>query len=409
MEARLSDARDAAPACPQLARWRRTRRRSSRSIRARRSGAVHDRPEAPAGQAGDDRRRSARRRCTTRSRETAERLRIDRGCAAPWSSSPTAIDTASRLNAGSRFGDRQRDRRAGLHLRRRSGDRQPDAENNVDQRDGHRRCRARWPTWRAGPAATRSSPAFRRQRSAAARQIVDELRHQYLIAFESSGRPGWHPLEVRARGKDLIVRARSGYIRGAISPDFVGGSSCSGSSSSLSPIVVLAAADPRRARRRSFVRHERRRSERQGRLARPLGRRDPGADAAERRPHRRSRSARRRRRTGGGEGEHRAPPRRRHCGQRRQRGRQRGTAPRPIAVEEAIAAARVRSRAERGPGQLQVRQDRAAGRGQGQARPADHRAQGRSEGRLLRDRRAHRQRRRARSSTRSSGSSAPKP
>lgn len=49
------------------------------------------------------------------------------------------------------------------------------------------------------------------ERSLAARQIVDELRHQYLIAFESTGRPGWHPLVVRARDKDLTVRARSGY------------------------------------------------------------------------------------------------------------------------------------------------------------------------------------------------------
>ena len=56
-----------------------------------------------------------------------------------------------------------------------------------------------------------STPA---QRSVAARQIVDELRHQYLIAFESSGEPGWHPLVVRARQKDLVVRARNGYMAG---------------------------------------------------------------------------------------------------------------------------------------------------------------------------------------------------
>jgi Ca-activated chloride channel homolog len=56
------------------------------------------------------------------------------------------------------------------------------------------------------------------QRSRAAQQIIDELRHQYLIAFESSGKPGWHPLVVRARGKDLTVRARSGYIGGQSRP-----------------------------------------------------------------------------------------------------------------------------------------------------------------------------------------------
>jgi len=56
-----------------------------------------------------------------------------------------------------------------------------------------------------------STPA---QRSLAARQIVDELRHQYLLAFEASGNPGWHPLVIRARDKDLTVRARNGYVAG---------------------------------------------------------------------------------------------------------------------------------------------------------------------------------------------------
>ena len=63
-------------------------------------------------------------------------------------------------------------------------------------------------TWTGGRPFIVSTIA---ERSLAARQIVDELRHQYLIAFESSGRPGWHPLVVRARDKDLTVRARSGY------------------------------------------------------------------------------------------------------------------------------------------------------------------------------------------------------
>ena len=30
--------------------------------------------------------------------------------------------------------------------------------------------------------------------------------------FEPDVRPGWHPIEVRTRQKDLVVRARSGYI-----------------------------------------------------------------------------------------------------------------------------------------------------------------------------------------------------
>lgn len=56
------------------------------------------------------------------------------------------------------------------------------------------------------------------ERSLVARRIVDELRHVYLIAFEASSVSGWHPLLVRARGKDLTVRARSGYIAGQSRP-----------------------------------------------------------------------------------------------------------------------------------------------------------------------------------------------
>jgi Ca-activated chloride channel family protein len=69
--------------------------------------------------------------------------------------------------------------------------------------------------WTGGQVFVASSPA---QRSIAARQIIDELRHQYLIAFESSGKPGWHPLVVRARSRDLFVRARSGYVAGQSRP-----------------------------------------------------------------------------------------------------------------------------------------------------------------------------------------------
>jgi Ca-activated chloride channel family protein len=70
-------------------------------------------------------------------------------------------------------------------------------------------------SWTGGHVFVASTPG---QRSIAARQIIDELRHQYLIAFESSGKPGWHPLVVRARNKDLTVRARSGYVAGQSSP-----------------------------------------------------------------------------------------------------------------------------------------------------------------------------------------------
>ena len=70
-------------------------------------------------------------------------------------------------------------------------------------------------THTGGRVVVASTPA---QRSLAARQIVDELRHQYLIAFESSGKPGWHPLVVRTRNKDLVVHARNGYIAGQSRP-----------------------------------------------------------------------------------------------------------------------------------------------------------------------------------------------
>ena len=69
--------------------------------------------------------------------------------------------------------------------------------------------------WTGGHTFVASIPATR---SASAKQIVDELRQLYLIAFASSGRPGWHPLVVRARGKDLTVRARSGYHAGQSRP-----------------------------------------------------------------------------------------------------------------------------------------------------------------------------------------------
>jgi VWFA-related protein len=69
--------------------------------------------------------------------------------------------------------------------------------------------------WTGGQLFVVSSPA---EQSAAARQLVEELRHQYLIAFESSEHSGWHPLVVRVRDRDLVVRARSGYMAGQTLP-----------------------------------------------------------------------------------------------------------------------------------------------------------------------------------------------
>jgi len=68
--------------------------------------------------------------------------------------------------------------------------------------------------WTGGEFFTASAPAHA---SVAARQIVEELRHQYLLAFEASSHPGWRPLEVRARDSELTVRARAGYrVEGTI-------------------------------------------------------------------------------------------------------------------------------------------------------------------------------------------------
>jgi Ca-activated chloride channel family protein len=45
-----------------------------------------------------------------------------------------------------------------------------------------------------------------------ARQILTELRHQYLIAIESAPQGDWHPIDVRVRSRGMTVRARSGYF-----------------------------------------------------------------------------------------------------------------------------------------------------------------------------------------------------
>ena len=46
-------------------------------------------------------------------------------------------------------------------------------------------------------------------------ELMGNLRHQYVISFEPGTRPGWHPLEIRTRKKNLTVHARSGYLAGS--------------------------------------------------------------------------------------------------------------------------------------------------------------------------------------------------
>jgi VWFA-related protein len=67
-------------------------------------------------------------------------------------------------------------------------------------------------TWTGGDAFAVSAPAHV---SLAVRQLLAELRHQYLLAFESASEPGWHRLDIRTRRSDLTVRARGAYLRTA--------------------------------------------------------------------------------------------------------------------------------------------------------------------------------------------------
>jgi VWFA-related protein len=69
--------------------------------------------------------------------------------------------------------------------------------------------------WTGGDFFIAISPAHA---SIAARQIVGEMRNQYMLAFEASARGGWRALEVRARDRDHTVRARSGYTAGGATP-----------------------------------------------------------------------------------------------------------------------------------------------------------------------------------------------
>ncbi|HET7696841.1 MAG TPA: VWA domain-containing protein [Vicinamibacterales bacterium] len=66
--------------------------------------------------------------------------------------------------------------------------------------------------WTGGDLFMTSAPAHE---SIAARQIVDELRHQYVLAFTASAQRGWRPLDVKTKDRNLTVRARSGYTTGA--------------------------------------------------------------------------------------------------------------------------------------------------------------------------------------------------
>ena len=64
-------------------------------------------------------------------------------------------------------------------------------------------------SWTGGDSmAIRDSPSA----IEATRQVLSELQHQYVIAFEPDKTPGWHPLVLRTRKPGLFVRTRSGYV-----------------------------------------------------------------------------------------------------------------------------------------------------------------------------------------------------
>jgi VWFA-related protein len=69
--------------------------------------------------------------------------------------------------------------------------------------------------WTGGDLFVMSTPS---QASLAAGQLLSELRHQYLIAFEPAPEAGWHRLDIRTRDSGWSVRTRSGYISGKREP-----------------------------------------------------------------------------------------------------------------------------------------------------------------------------------------------
>lgn len=65
--------------------------------------------------------------------------------------------------------------------------------------------------WTGGDMRVVSRPAHTQQ---AVQDLMTELRHQYVISFEPRTTPGWHPIEVRLRKKNLFAHTRGGYVIG---------------------------------------------------------------------------------------------------------------------------------------------------------------------------------------------------
>ncbi len=259
--------------------------------------------------------RSAPRRSTTRSRRPPNAWRPGEGTAARSWCSPTAATHASQLTPSEVSAIASAIDVPVYIVGIVPGDRQPVRGHRYALLQSGQRCRV---AGRPGALDRRRNVRGQhdlRTSSIVARQIVDELRHQYLIAFESSGTPGWHPLVVRARDKDLHRTSPERLYRGAISPDFAARRidhvpetrDCCFRSRRWSLGGSTACAT------KKFVRTSVGEVNDEGRLARPLRRRDAGAHAPERRAHLRGRP------------EGRRPPRsRRSAAQHRRRGREHG-------------------------------------------------------------------------------------
>ena len=374
-KSRMPQAREAASARALLARRR--RRRSGRlHVRhaARRSDAVHGRPA--------DAARSARRSVT------------------PFGATSlhdAIARTGERMAATRRPAPRRR------RVHRRPRQRQPpDARRGlgiasaidvpvyilgivspIDNPVGGRRRRvagafgAGRPAERPGDVDRRAH--LRRQHACAQRSIVGAAdRRRAAPSVPHRVRIERHAGLAPARGPRARQRSdRQGpewVYRGAISPDLA-----SRRTDHVPEIRYGVPARGARNRRVHCLRdqevraHECRRGEREGRFARPLGRGDAGAHAPERRQDRRRRSE-------GAGGRPGGPGRAQAANAGANNAR---TEPAANAANAANAKARsgrqgvqapgLRSRAERGSGQLQVRQDRSAGRSQGQARRDDRR------------------------------------
>jgi Ca-activated chloride channel family protein len=65
--------------------------------------------------------------------------------------------------------------------------------------------------WTGGEMRKVSRPAHTQQ---AVQDLMTELRHQYVISFEPGTRPGWHPIEVRLRKRNMFAHTRGGYLAG---------------------------------------------------------------------------------------------------------------------------------------------------------------------------------------------------